>query len=185
MPQHVDHQLSDILEGCLAHRRESQHDLYKLYYGYGMSVAIRYVNTETEAITIVNDAFMKVYANVGQFKREAPFKPWFRKITVNTSINYLKKQAKHRMETEMDAAKHVADREEILSRISYQELLSLVQSLSTAYRAVFNMYVIDGFRHDEIAKALGISVGTSKSNLMRARQKLREKLQHQLTTNNG
>ena len=185
MAPHGEQDLAAILAGCRERRRTSQHDLYKLYYGYGMSVAIRYVNHESEAITIVNDAFLKVYNGIDSFKPEAPFKPWFRRIMVNTSITYLKKQQKYRVETDVDAAKDIADREEILSRISYKELVELVQSLSTAYRAVFNMYVIDGFRHEEIAAELGITVSTSKSNLMRARRKLRELLQAQLTTHNG
>ena len=181
----TEEQLPAILAGCRDRRRSSQHELYKLYYGYGMSVAIRYVGQENEAITVVNDAFMKVFTNIDSFRDGAPFKPWFRRITVNTSITYLKKQQQYRVETDVDAAKDIADREEILSRISYQELVGLVQSLSTAYRTVFNMYVIDGFRHEEIAGELGISVGTSKSNLLRARRKLQQLLQTQLTTNNG
>ena len=175
--------LPDILAGCRAGRRAAQHDLYKLYYGYGMSVAIRYVDQEAEAISVVNDAFLKVFNHIDSFKPDAPFKPWFRRITVNTSITYLKKQQKYRVETDIDAAKDLADREEILSRIGYTELIALVQSLSGAYRTVFNMYVIDGFKHEEIARQLGISISTSKTNLLRARRKLQDRLHQQLLTN--
>ncbi|MEO1437459.1 MAG: sigma factor-like helix-turn-helix DNA-binding protein, partial [Bacteroidota bacterium] len=84
------------------------------------------------------------------------------------------KQRKFKMEVSMDEARHVKSREDILSNISYKELLTMVQSLSTAYRTVFNMYVIDGFKHHEIAKELGIDINTSKSNLSRARAKLKE-----------
>lgn len=82
----------------------------------------------------------------------------------------------------MDEAKNISTGEDILSRISYQELMGMVQSLTSAYRTVFNMYVIDGFKHEEIAEALGISVGTSKSNLSKARNKLREMIQKNLNT---
>ena len=185
MSPNSDHNLPGILDGCSRRKRDSQHALYRLYYAYGMSVAIRYVHEENEAITIVNDAFLKVFKHIKKFDRTKTFKPWFRKILVNTAINYLKKQQRYRMETDMNEAPTLADREEILSQINYQELVNLVQSLSTSYRAVFNMYVIDGFRHEEIAKTLGITVSTSKSNLVRARRKLQEKLHHQLAVKNA
>lgn len=185
MPQHTDQDLPEILDGCLKRQRSSQHDLYKLFYGYGMSVAIRYMDEENEAISIVNDAFLKVFKNVKQFDHQQAFRPWFRRIVVNTALNQIKKNDKYRKETGMDNAKDIADREEILSQINYQELVALVQSLTTSYRAVFNMYVIDGFRHDEIAKTLGISVSTSKSNLVRARRKLRDLLEQKITLNNA
>lgn len=180
MPQYTDQDLPVLIAGCLERKRASQHELYKLFYPYGMSVAIRYMEEENAALTIVNDAFLKVFKNIKKFDRSKPFKPWFRRVVVNTAINQIKKNEKYRKETGMDEVKDIADREEILSQINYQELVALVQSLTSSYRAVFNMYVIDGFRHDEIAKTLGISVSTSKSNLVRARRKLRELLEQKI-----
>ena len=185
MPQTIDQDLPIILAGCRKRQRSSQHELYKLYYGYGMSVAIRYLEEESEALTAVNDAFMKVFKSIKQFDGTRPFKPWFRRIIINTALNRIKKHAKYRKETGMEEANDIADREEILCQINYQELVGLVQSLSTSYRAVFNMYVIDGFRHDEIAKTLGITVSTSKSNLVRARRKLRDLLEQKIAINNA
>lgn len=185
MPQYTDQDLPILLDGCQERHRPSQHELYKLFYPYGMSVAIRYMEEESEAMMVVNDAFLKVYKNVKKYNRDLPFKPWFRRIVVNTAINRIKKNEKYRKETGMDEAEDIADRENILSQISYQELVALVQSLTASYRAVFNMYVIDGFHHDEIAKTLGISVSTSKSNLVRARRKLRELLEAQISINNA
>lgn len=185
MPQNTKPDLDVILRGCRHRQRQDQHQLYKLFYPYGLSIAIRYVDDKDQAISVVNDAFLKVFKNIKQFKEGAPFKPWFRKILVNTAINQLKKQQKYRKEIAMDEAKDIADREEILSQINYRELVALVQSLTSSYRTVFNMYVIDGFRHDEIAKTLGITVSTSKSNLVRARRKLREILQHKIEVNNA
>ena len=180
MPQYTDQDLPTLIDGCRKRQRASQHELYKLFYPYGMSVAIRYMDEENAALTVVNDAFLKVFKSMKKFDRSKPFKPWFRRIVVNTALNALKAKQKHRKETGMDEANQIADREEILSQINYQELVALVQSLTTSYRAVFNMYVIDGFRHEEIAKTLGISVSTSKSNLVRARRKLRELLEQKL-----
>lgn len=184
MPNYTDKDLPVLLDGCLNRQRSSQHELYKLFYGYGMSVAIRYMEEEGEALSVVNDAFLKVFKNVKQFDQQKAFKPWFRRIVVNTAINQIKKNAKYRKESGMDEAKDIADREEILSQINYQELVALVQTLTTSYRAVFNMYVIDGFQHDEIANTLGISVSTSKSNLVRARRKLRELLEQKIQFKN-
>ena len=174
--------LAEVLAGCRQKKRPSQHELYRQFYGYAMSVAIRYVARENDAITVTNDAFMKVFKNIKTFDVEREFKPWFRRIVVNTALNHISKQDKYRRETSMEEAQEIADREDILSRISYQELVALVQSLTTAYRTVFNMYVIDGFRHEEIARHLGISVSTSKSNLVRARRKLQQLLTDQLDT---
>ncbi|MFT6319632.1 MAG: RNA polymerase sigma-70 factor (ECF subfamily) [Granulosicoccus sp.] len=161
-----------IIQGCCQRNRSSQNDLYRLFYPYGMSICMRYVNNEAEATSVVNDGFLKVFKNARKYDSAKPFKPWFRKILVNTAINQLKKQKKFKMEVSMDEAKNISTREDALSRIGYQELMIMVQSLSLAYRTVFNMYVIDGFKHQEIADKLGITVSTSKSNLTRARAKL-------------
>ena len=180
MSQYNENDLPMILRGCAKRQREAQHSLYKLFYGYGMSIAVRYVKDENEAISVVNDAFMKVYKSIKGFDPERPFKPWFRRIVVNTSLNHIQKQSKFKVESNIESANEVAAREEILSQINYQELVAMVQSLGVGYRTVFNLYVIDGFKHEEIAKTLGITVSTSKSNLSRARQKLRELLHQQI-----
>jgi len=176
----MEDNLQHILQGCRKKQRNSQHELYKLFYAYGMSIGIRYVKNEDEAIQILNDSFMKVFTRIHKFDDQYDFKPWFRKIVVNTSIDYMKKKKHLQMKSQIEDAKYISDREDILSRIGYKELINLVQSLSTAYRTVFNMYVIDGYKHDEIAKTLNISVGTSKSNLSKARAQLRDMISQQL-----
>ncbi len=169
-----------IIQGCRKQARSSQNAMYRLYYGYGMSICIRYVKSEFDARSVLNEGFLKVFRNINKYDIEHPFKPWFRRILVNTAINYLKKQRKFKMEISLEEANNHATREDILSRISYKELMEMVQSLSTAYRTVFNMYVIDGFKHEEIAKLLGISISTSKSNLTRARAKLQQLITNKL-----
>lgn len=176
----TDLNLPEILAGCAKNQRQSQHALYKLYYSYGMSISIRYVKSEEEAIEVLNDSFMKVYGNIKKYNPDYPFKPWFRKVLVNTALNHMKKHSKLKLNTELNEAIHVSTREEILSKIGYADLIRLVQSLSDGYRTVFNMYVIDGYKHQEIAKALGITVGTSKSNLSKARGILQQKVIEQL-----
>lgn len=176
----MEENLQDIINGCRKSKRKSQHDLYKLYYAYGMSIGIRYVKNEDDAIHVLNDSFMKVYRRISKYDSKYDFKPWFRKIVVNTAIDHIKKQKSMHMKSQIEDAEYISTREDILSRIGYKELIKLVQSLSTAYRTVFNMYVIDGFKHEEIAKSLNISVGTSKSNLSKARAQLRDLVSKQL-----
>jgi len=135
---------------------------------------MRYVDNESEAVSIVNDGFLKFFKYIKKYDLEKPFKPWFRKILVNTAINQIKKQKKFKMEVQMQETNNISTQEDALSIISYKELMAMVQSLSLAYRTVFNMYVIDGFKHREIAEKLGITVSTSKSNLTRARAKLQD-----------
>ena len=176
-------ELEKILEGCRKGNRKYQQALYKLFYSYGMSVGIRYVNSENEAISILNDSFLKVYSRIKKYDSSRDFKPWFRKIVVNTAIDYVKKENRLRMKTDSTEGKEIIGREEILSRIGYQELMAMVQSLSSSYRTVFNLYVIDGFKHEEIATMLGINVGTSKSNLYKARHHLKRMVTENLKVN--
>lgn len=182
MRQDSDNEIHQLILGCRKKDRSSQNSLYRLYYSYGMSICFRYVNSEDEAISVLNDGFLKVFTNINKFDSEQPFKPWFRKILVNTAINHIRKFKKFKMEVNMESIKNMSSEEEILSKINYKELMEIVQSLSTAYRTVFNMYVIDGFKHNEIAEILNISVGTSKSNLTRARANLRELVTKKLNT---
>ena len=176
MPGNPDTDLLPILEGCRKRERSSQHALYKLYYSYGMSIGVRYAQGEDDAVTIVNDAFLKVFRKIRTYDPHRPFKPWFRRIVVNTAINHVKSQQKYKLVLGMEQDELPPTNEDILSQIAYRELVAFIQSLSVAYRTVFNMYVLDGYSHKEIAKILGITESTSKANLTRARAKLREML---------
>ena len=162
-----------LLEGCLNGHRVSQKLLYQEYYGYGMSVSLRYADNRDEASEILNDAFMKIFTNLKKFDLSKPFKPWFRKILVNTAINHYHKKQRELPLEEMQHAKNESDGEKILSGISYQEVIDLLRKLPPAYRTVFNLYVIEGYSHEEIAGMLNIATGTSKSNLFKAREHLK------------
>lgn len=167
--------------GCHKRHRESQKELYEMFYAYGMSITLRYADSREEAVTILNDAFLKVFDNIRKYDADRPFKPWLRKIIVNTAINNFHKNKARRDRERFDAAeKEIADREMILSGISYAEIINMVQQLTPAYRTVFNLYVIEGYKHQEIAEKLGISVGTSKSNLAKAKKNLRVILEKNL-----
>lgn len=173
--------LADILKGCRKHRRESQKELYEMFYAYGMSITLRYADSRNQAAAVLNDAFMKVFENIRSYDTNRDFKPWFRRIVINTAINqYHKDRKRLQMTDPLSGEDDLFSEEHIISGISYDELIGMVQELSPAYRTVFNLYVIEGFKHEEIAGMLDISVGTSKSNLSKAKRNLRELLERNL-----
>ena len=149
-----------------------------MFYAYGMSITLRYAESRNEAAEILNDAFMKVFSNIKKYNSDRPFKPWLRRIIINTAINQYHKTKKHRQIEELDLSENgVSKEEQIISGISYDEIIEMVQQLSPAYRTVFNLYVIEGFKHREIADMLDIAVGTSKSNLAKAKRNLQSILE--------
>jgi RNA polymerase sigma-70 factor (ECF subfamily) len=165
-----------LLRGCLKQDREAQKKLYQLYYGYAMSICVRYSKDAEEAREVLNDGFLKVFTRLSQYNQQKPFKGWLRRIMINTALDNYRHNLKHYHLLDIEAAKPAAVTFDVEQQLSYQELITLVQGLSPAYRAVFNLYVIDGYTHEEIAEELGIAVGTSKSNLAKARANLREAL---------
>lgn len=153
-----------------------------MYYAYGMSITLRYADSREEAVTILNDAFMKIFSNIAQYDTERPFKPWLRRIIINTAINYYHKHKRSLQREELENVEsEIARDETIISKISYQEIIDLIQQLSPTYRTVFNLHVIEGFQHKEIAEMLGIAEGTSKSNLSKAKKNLQAILEKNLT----
>lgn len=166
----------ELIEGCKKKDRKSQKALYQGFYSYAMRMCIRYAKDKEEAVELVNDGFMRVFINIHRYDKQKAFKPWLSTIMINTSIDHYRKQIR-RMEMEELNAKHEMEQQEsILSHIHYEELIKLVQKLSVAYRTVFNLFAIDGYSHEEIAVMLSISVGTSKSNLFKAREQLKKML---------
>ncbi len=145
-----------------------------MFYAYGMSICIRYSGNRDEAVEILNEGFMKIFTHIKKYDFSMPFKPWLRKILVNCAINSYRSKVKNQQETGLENFSNKDDQESVLSGISYQEIIDMIQQLSPAYRTVFNLYVIEGYKHEEIAEMLDISVGASKSNLAKAKQNLRE-----------
>ena len=179
MPITIDrnHTLEALLEGCRIGNPKSQELLYRQFYGYAMSVCLRYTRTHDEAVEIVNDGFIKVFNHIDKVDFTKSFKNWLRRIMVNTALDYYRKNRKHHNHDDIQESEYlISDSKDASSDLSYEELLGFVQKLSPAYRTVFSLFIIDGYSHDEIGDMLGISTGTSKSNLARARINLREML---------
>ncbi|MBL7872692.1 MAG: RNA polymerase sigma factor [Cyclobacteriaceae bacterium] len=164
-----------LIQGCKRNDRDSQRLLYQHYYSYALSICIRYSRTVAEAKEVVNDGFMKVFSKIDQYNSDSPFKGWLRKIMINASIDQYRKELKHQHKESLTLV-HADTQPLAVSNLSHEELIGLIQKLSPGYRAVFNLFVIDGFTHPEIGKMLKISVGTSKSNLLKARENLRSML---------
>lgn len=155
--------------------RKSQEKLYRQFYGFAMGVCMRYTKSRDEALEVVNDGFLKVFTKGEQYDSKYPFKAWFRRIIVNTALDFYRSQQKHYFHENIEEAYEVSsDDSSPVSQLNHEELMAMVQQLPTGYRMVFNLFVIDGYSHEEISTQLGISVGTSKSNLSRAREVLRK-----------
>ncbi len=166
----------DTIKGCISRNRTSQKELYKAFFGFSMKICLRYAENKEEALEMVNDGFMRVFSNIHRYDSNRPFQSWLSTIMINTSIDYYRARIKRMKMEELNSTHDQEDSEHILSKLNYQDVVKLVQNLSVAYRTVFNLFVIDGYNHEEIAGMLSISVGTSKSNLFKARQQLKEML---------
>lgn len=165
-----------IIKGCIQKDRSSQYLLYKEFYGYGMGICRRYALNEFDAGDVLNDGFLKVFTHIDKYEASKPFKTWFAKIITNTAIDKYRLNLKFSNHDDISDHEHIGQEAVIHADLAYKDLLHLIHSLSPAYRVVFNLYAIDGYSHEEIAGMLNISVGTSKSNLFKARQKLQERL---------
>jgi len=139
-------------------------------------ICLRYAKDKTEAEDNLHEGFIKVYSNIKSFRHEGSFEGWMRKIMVNVSLEKFRKQQTMYPVEDMvlHADTHASD--DVLAEISAQELLILIQQLPPRYRMVFNLYVMEGMNHEEISREMNISVGTSKSNLSRSRDILKDKV---------
>jgi RNA polymerase sigma factor (sigma-70 family) len=174
-------ELTYHVEGCSLNRRESQKIIYSSFYGYAMAICDRYANKQDDAIEILNDGFLKVFREIHHYQPAysdvvSSFKGWVRKIMVYTAIDHFRKNQKHKLVTQLDPVEYqmAATSANAIDKLSYDEIIRAIQDLSPGYRTVFNLFVIDGLSHDEIAEKLDISTGTSKSNLSKARKQLQK-----------
>ena len=169
--------LQHIISGCVQGSQRDQKWVYEKYYGYCLKTVFRYIYRYDKAVDVVNDGFVKIFRNFARFEYRDPdhlemiLMGWMRMIMINTAIDHLRKN--NFLPEIGDLADHIWQQEDRSqssdSVLLYKELVKEIKKLPPSYRTVFNMYVIDGFTHQEIANRLGISVGTSKSNLSKAR----------------
>lgn len=164
----------NILKGCIKKNLKSQELLYRQFFGYGMSISLRYSKNKDEAVEILNDSFLKVFDNIEKYNTELSFKSWFRRIVINTSIDYYRKNLKF---TNTDSFEDTFETEtvdaNIIDELNVKDILKLLNQLPEIYRITFNLYEIEGYKHEEIAEKLNITTSTSRSNLTRAKKMLR------------
>ena len=171
-----------VIEACVRQERWAQQQVYEAYYGAMMGVCLRYSNNDQEAFDILQEGFIKVFRHVSKYKPGTSLYNWIKRIMVNTAIDYYRKESRRRTE-DLDTAYAVSSKEaSVISNMTQKEILAAIQTLTAAYRNVFNLYVIEGYSHREIGEILGISESTSRSNLVKARSKLRAMLEKKKIT---
>ena len=139
-----------------------------------MGVCLRYSRNRDEAIEILNEGFLKVFLKLGKYTPGLSFKGWLRKVMINSAIDYFRRNERHYHSLDISHAQYASSSGDILDAIYEKEIIAAIQRLPASYRIVFNLHVIEGYKHEEIAHQLNISIGTSKSNLAMARNKLRK-----------
>lgn len=169
---------AELVRDCRNNDRLAQKRLYEKFYGRMMGVCLRYAANRDEAAEILNKGFLKVFNTIKNYEAEkGRLDSWIYKIMMNTAIDHFRSEFRHRNKiVEMEHANYVDDNSDVLQHISADEIIALIQKLSPAYRTVFNLYVMEGMTHAEIGEQLGISEGTAKSNLAKARKKMQTML---------
>jgi RNA polymerase sigma factor (sigma-70 family) len=167
-------ELHQLIGGCLKQDRKSQKLLYKAFYGFAMGICLRYAVNRDQAAEVMNQGFLKVFTRIESYDAAKPFKAWLGKVMINTSIDHYRANLKMAYTDDLDMAENISDGELPDRNLNYNDLLNMVQSLPTAYRTVFNLFAIEGYTHEEIGEMLNINAGTSKSNLHKARVKLKQ-----------
>ncbi|MBT9146003.1 MAG: ECF RNA polymerase sigma factor SigW [candidate division WS2 bacterium] len=165
----------EIIAGCKEQKPLAQSALYQQYSSRLMAICARYAYTSFEAEDIFQDAFVKVFKNIEQYKGEGSFEGWLKHIFVNTAINHFHKNKKHYHQSDSaEFSENFITEEDAVSQMSAAELTQIISQLPDGYRMVFNLYVVDGYTHKEIGELLGISEGTSKSQLAKGKAILKK-----------
>ncbi|MGJ7032194.1 RNA polymerase sigma factor [Niabella hirudinis] len=165
---------SDLIKGCIDGDRRMQEELYRRFSSKMYAVCLRYASNTEEAQDILQDAFIKVYRKLDSFRGDGSFEGWVRRIFVNTAIEHFRRKKYLQPVTEKEENTIEGKYVSVLDELAEKDILQLITQLSPGYRTVFNMYVVEGYSHKEIGEMLGISEGTSKSQLSRAKAILQD-----------
>lgn len=168
--------LDKLLNRCKKQDRQAQEELYKSYAGKFFTICLKYSNNYEQAKDNLQEGFIKIFENISQFRNKGTFEGWMTRIMINTCLKQYKKNAS----VFLSIKDEIIDEPEVEiedNELSVDVLIKIIQELPERYRLVFNLYVMEDYSHQEIAEMLSISVGTSKSNLARARMKLKEMIE--------
>lgn len=165
----------DIINGCRKGDRKAQERLYKNYYRAMMTICLRYTRNDEDAVEVLNDGFFKVFKNIQRYdSSQAGLYTWIRTIVINSCLDFIKQKQRLEKVSELNADADVHIAPEVVGKLKTAELLEQIRRLAPATQAVFNLYVIEGYNHKEIAQLLNISEGTSKWHLSEARKNLQQ-----------
>lgn len=164
----------DLIKGCCKGDRRAQQELYNSYGTRMYAIALRYSKMQQEAEDILQEAFLKVFQNIGNFRKDSSLAYWIKRIVINTALNHQRSKLYLYPMVDVSDLKSHQSTDLTLSNFSHKELLEMVRKLPTGCQVIFNLYAIEGFKHNEIAKMLEISEGTSKSQYARAKSLLKE-----------
>jgi RNA polymerase sigma factor (sigma-70 family) len=179
-------ELEHIISGCKAGDHSAFETLYKTYYRLLLGVALRYTRTRPEAEDILQDAFIKIFQSVSSYKNTGSFEGWMRRVVQNTAINYYRSSMRFHLYvdvSEKEDSLNDDSMEAILSALDAKDILTILNRMPEGYRMVINLFYIDGYSHREISEMLNISQGTSKSQLFKAKQYLKELLENDYKQN--
>ena len=174
MPKILGISEEELIQKCKKGDMKYFERLYKHFYGYAMGVSLRYLPDRDDALEVVNDAFIKVFASIETFNSENNFKPWLRRIVVNTAIDCRRKNLKYLDNVDIEEAYTVGMQAQVIDDLGVEDIRKMLDTLPEMHRAVFNMYEIDGYSHEEIGSMVGIPESSSRVYLSRAKEKLRK-----------
>jgi RNA polymerase sigma-70 factor (ECF subfamily) len=175
---------SDLISGCIEGNRRMQEELYRRFSPRMYAVCLRYAGSSEEAEDILQEGFIKIFKKLGSFRAEGSFEGWIRRVFVNTAIEHFRRKRYLQPVTEKEENTIEGKYLSVLDELAEKDILDLVRQLSPGYRTVFNMYVVEGYTHKEIGDILGISEGTSKSQLSRAKVILQDMVKKFMEQNN-
>lgn len=177
----------ELVQACVRQDRLAQRRLYELFASKLMVTAMRYMKNRADAEDVLQDSFIKIFQNIQSFRFDCPLDAWLRRIVINTALKALKSQPDWNQHIDSQLVSDEIEQEDFtISGMQYEQLLEAVRSLPEGCRAVFNLYAIEGYQHNEISELLGISEGTSKSQYSRAKMLLQMKLKgYQLSSVNA
>ncbi len=169
-------ELQELIHGCIRNERGAQEKLYRLFYPRMMAVVRRYIDHEMQAEEVLNNGFLRAFQKVEQYTFQGSFEGWLRKIVFHAVSDYVKQNVRYNEKVVLVEKDQLINKDHA-DKLYYDQLLDLVHALPDATKAVFNMYVMEGYAHKEIGKMLGISEGTSKWHLSEGRRQLKEKIE--------
>jgi len=172
----------DLIEGCIKGDRRMQEELYSRFAPKMYAVCLRYAGNADDARDLLQEGFIKIYRNLHRFRAEGSFEGWIRRVFINTSIEQFRKKSARLTAVTEKEENDIEDPDiTALESLAEKDILNIIQELSPGYRTVFNLYVVEGYSHKEIGEMLGISEGTSKSQLARAKSVLQKKIAQYLS----